>query len=140
MAVLTSTAEIRRILEESKAIAVVGANPKPDRPAHFVPKYMKAQGYSIYPINPVHRGKTLFDETVRAELRELDASIDIVNVFRRSRDVAHHLDDILAMKPRPKVVWLQLGIRNDEVARALHEAGIDVVQDRCILIDHRAFL
>jgi predicted CoA-binding protein len=140
MAILTSTADIKRVLSQSKTIAVIGANPKANRPAHYVPEYMKAHGYSVYPVNAAHEGKTLFGETVRAGLGDLEQPVDVVNIFRRSQDVPQHLGDILAMTPLPKVVWLQLGIQNDEVAKALSAAGIEVVQNRCMLADHRRLL
>jgi uncharacterized protein len=136
MAILSSLDEIRAALAACKTIAVIGASLKPDRPAHYVPDYMKKQGYKVYPVNPAHEGASLFGETVRAKVSEL-ADVDMVNIFRRSQDVPQHLDDILDMQPLPKLVWLQLGIKNDEVAEALSRAGIDVVQDRCLMIDHR---
>lgn len=140
MALLTSAQDLKHMLQGAKTIAVLGANPKPGRPAHYVPDYMKSRGYKVLPVNPVHAGKELFGERVRARLADLGEPVDIVNVFRRSEDVAAHLDDILAMTPRPKAVWLQLGIESAEAAAALDAAGIDVVQNRCLLIDHRSLL
>lgn len=127
----------RRVLEQSRTVAVLGAHPERARPAFYVPDYLAHHGYRIIPVNPGKRGQTLWGEPVRASLAELTEPIDVVNVFRRSEAVPGHLDDILAMKPRPKVVWLQLGIRNDAIARALEAAGIEVIQDRCMLADHR---
>lgn len=140
MALLTSTQDLRRTLQGAKTIAVLGANPKRDRPAYYVPDYLRSRGHKVLPVNPAHAGKELFGERVHACLADLGEPVDIVNVFRRSEDVPAHLSDILAMTPRPKAVWLQLGIRNDEVVAALAAAGIDVVQDRCLLIDHRSLL
>ena len=124
-------------LRAASVIAVLGAHTSRPRPAHYVPDYLYKQGFRILPVNPRFMGETLFGEEVAASLRELDIAVDIVDVFRRSADVPGHLDDILAMRPLPKVVWLQSGIRHDETAARLERAGIAVVQDRCALADHR---
>lgn len=129
--------QIKATLKNARTIAVLGAHHAPSRPAFYVPEYLHAQGYRVLPVNPTLVGKTLFGEPVRATLAELGEAVDIVDVFRLAELLPGHLPDILAMNPRPKVVWLQLGIRNEVFARALVEAGIDVVQDRCTLADHR---
>lgn len=131
--------DIRRVLEGAQTVAVVGAHDDLSRPAGYVPDYLHNRGYTIYPVNPMKVGMTLWGQPVRATLAELPVPIDLVDVFRRSGDVPGHLDDLLAMSPLPKTVWLQLGIRNDAVAQRLAAAGIDVVQDRCTLADHRLF-
>lgn len=124
-------------LRNARVIAVLGANPRVGRPAQYVPEYLHQQGYRVIPVNSVHAGDTLWGERVRATLAEIAEPVDIVDVFRRAEIIPEHLDDILAMQPRPALVWFQLGIRNDDIARRLVEAGIDVVQDRCTLADHR---
>ena len=139
MAELTATADIVNALRDARTIAVLGAHEDPARPAFYVPDYLFKQGYRILPVNAMLAGKTLWGQPVRASLAELGEPVDIVDVFRRSEAVPGHLDDILAMSPRPRLVWLQLGIRNDAFARDVQAAGIDVVQDRCMLADHRAF-
>lgn len=131
---------LRRILETSHTFAILGANPKPDRPAHYVPVYLKEHGYEVLPVNPVHAGKEMFGHEVVATLPELGIPIDVVDVFRRPDALPAHLDEILAMKPLPKVVWLQLGIRNDAFAQKLLDAGIEVVQDHCALAEHRRLM
>lgn len=131
--------QIEATLKNARTIAVLGAHHVPSRPAFYVPEYLHAQGYRVLPVNPTLVGKTLFGEPVRATLAELGEAVDIVDVFRLAELLPGHLPDILAMNPRPKVVWLQLGIRNEVFAKALVEAGIDVVQDRCTLADHRRF-
>lgn len=136
---IDDVASVRRVLEEARTIAVLGVHVDPDKPAHYVPEYLAGQGYQILPVNPALVGKTLWGRPVVATLAELDTPVDIVDVFRRPDKIPEHLDDILAMQPRPRVVWLQLGIRNDQAARRLIDAGIEVVQDRCTLADHRAF-
>lgn len=136
---LTSRADIERVLREARVIAVLGAHCEEHRPACYVPEYLHEQGYRILPVNPRLAGQTAWGEPARSTLAELRQPVDIVDIFRRSDAVGDHVEDILAMEPRPKVVWLQLGIRNDAAARRLVDAGIDVVQDRCTLADHRAF-
>ena len=128
---------IRRILEEARTIAVLGAHDERAKAAHYVPAYLVEQGYRVIPVNPRFVGRVLFGEPVRATLAEIGERVDLVDVFRRPEALPEHEADILAMSPLPKVVWLQLGIRNDAVAARLERAGIEVVQDRCTLADHR---
>jgi hypothetical protein len=135
---LTQRSDLERVLREARVVAVLGAHCEPQRAACYVPEYLHAQGYRILPVNRYLVGQTLWGEPVRASLVELQQGVDIVDVFRRSEAVLEHVDEILAMQPRPRVVWLQQGIRNDDATRRLIEAGIDVVQDRCTLADHRS--
>jgi len=139
---VTQTAQVRQILTEHKVIAVVGFHHDAMKPAYYVPEYMHRQGYTIIPVNPAlaARGESYFGQKAVATLAEITTPVDIVDVFRRSDKVREHLPDILAMPTPPKVVWLQLGIRDDVTARDLSARGIDVVQDRCLLADHRALL
>lgn len=141
---VTDPHDVAAVLAAARTVAVLGAHPATERPAWYVPAYLWRQGYRIYPVNPALVGTRLFGEPVRATLAELAdapglARVDIVDVFRRAELLPGHLDDILAMVPRPGLVWLQAGIRNTRFAEALLAAGIDVVQDRCTLADHRAF-
>ena len=133
------THDLERILRDAHTVAVLGAHPVTGKPAFYVPDYLKRQNYRVLPVNPHHQGETLWDRAPAATLAELDEPVDVVVVFRRSEAVPGHVDDILAMQPRPKVVWLQLGIRNDEAARRLEDVGITVVQDACMLVEHRRF-
>lgn len=128
---------IRRVLEDSHTIAVLGAHTQRIRAACYVPEYLHSVGYRIFPVNPRFAGQTLWQAPVTAQLADLETPIDMVDVFRPADKLFGHLDDILAMQPLPRVVWLQLRIRNDDFARHLLDAGIDVVQDRCTLADHR---
>jgi len=132
-------AAIRAVVKDVKTIAVLGIKPESSagQPAHDVPRYMASQGYEIIPV-PVYypEVKEILGKPVFRSLAAIGRPIDLVNIFRRPSDIPQHLEDILAAKPR--YVWMQLGIRNDEVARALAEAGIKVVQDACILVEHRA--
>ena len=134
---LTTQEEIRRVLSEARTVAVLGAHTVTSKPAHYVAEYLHGQGYRILPVNPVFAGQTLWGETVVSTLAELGEPVDVVDVFRRSELLPLHVADILAMEPRPPLVWLQLGIRNDAVASELVAAGIEVIQDRCMFADHQ---
>jgi predicted CoA-binding protein len=130
-------AELRTILATCPTIAVLGIHTATEKPAFYVPDYLHDQGYRILGVNPGLAGQVLFGEPVHATLAELTEPVDLVDVFRRPEAIAAHLPDLLALSPRPRVVWFQLGIRNDAAARTLEAAGITVVQDRCTLADHR---
>lgn len=127
------------LLKTARTVAVLGAHPDAARPSHYVPAYLAEHGYSVRPVNVTKAGQALFGAEVKASLPELGEPIDVVDVFRPSAAIAGHVDEILAMKPLPGAVWLQLGIRDDASAEALREAGIRVVQDRCMLADHKRF-
>ncbi len=127
----------RQLLSRAHRIAVLGASTRRDRPAFEVPAYLARHGYEIVPVNPRYAGEELHGRTVLASLSEISEGVDIVDVFRRAEDVTGHVQEILAMRPLPGAVWLQLGIRNDDAARTLREHGIVVVQDRCTKIEHR---
>jgi predicted CoA-binding protein len=128
---------LKRILETAVVIAVLGAHPRTERPAFYVPAYLHAVGYRVYPVNPAKVGMTLWGRPVLASLTDIPEAVDIVNVFRRSDALPGHLDEILAMSPRPGLVWMQQGIRHQGVADQLLASGVDVVQDRCTLAEHR---
>lgn len=130
-------ARLREILTSSPTVAVLGIHHEPEKAAFYVPEYLHDAGYRIIGVNPVFADQTMFGERVRRTLTEVDVPIDLVDVFRRPELIPAHVEDILAMKPRPKVVWFQLGIRNDDAAKILEAAGITVVQNRCTLADHQ---
>jgi hypothetical protein len=134
---LHTDSELRGVLENSRVIAVLGAHPETARPAFYVPDYLRKHGARVIPVNPAFVGRSLWGEPFRGLLREVAEPVDVVDVFRRPEVLPTHLEDILAMSPRPRLVWLQSGIRNDAVADALKAAGIEVVQDRCMLAEHR---
>ncbi len=128
--------QIKRLLENTHRIAVLGIKPDPDQPAHYVPDHAKSVGYDIVPVPVYYPDATeLLGEKVYRRLVDIPGEIDMVNVFRRPKDIPQHVDDIIAKKP--KSVWLQLGITNDEAAEKFARAGIDVVQDRCLLVELR---
>lgn len=136
--IVTNTARIQELLASTKTIAVLGikTEAQANKPAFYVPKYLHAAGFEIIPV-PVYYPQVthILGQPVYRKLTEIPIDVDMVNVFRRSQDVPAHLDDILAKKP--KAVWMQSGISNDAVAAKLADAGIQVVQDRCLMVEHR---
>jgi glycerol-3-phosphate dehydrogenase len=132
--------QLERILRTSKTVAILGASATEERAGYFVPAYLKEHGYRVLPVNPGRKGDELFGETIRGALADLEEPVQLVNVFRNSEAVAGHVEEILAMKPKPMGVWLQLDVRNDEAAATLRGAGIDVVQDRCTKAEHARLL
>lgn len=130
-------ARLREILTTSPTIAVLGIHHEPEKAAFYVPEYLHDEGYRILGVNPLFTEHTLFGNPVRATLAELGEPVDIVDVFRRSEQIPAHVEDILAMSPRPRVVWFQLGIKNEDAAKILEAAGITVVQNRCTMADHQ---
>ena len=129
--------DLTTLLRGARTVAVLGAHHEPHRPAFYVPDALHRAGVTILPVNERLVGRTLWGQPVRATLAELRVPVDIVDVFRRGEDVPDHLEDLLAMAPRPGCVWLQSGIRSAVAAEALTAAGIRVVQDRCLMVDHR---
>jgi uncharacterized protein len=136
--IINDSAGIKKLLADTKTIAVLGikTEEQASQPAFYVPRYMETAGFQIIPV-PVYYPQVthILGQKVYRKLSEIPGTVDLVNVFRRSQDVAAHLDDILGKKP--KAVWLQLGIQDDSVAETLAKAGIKVVQDRCLMVDHR---
>jgi predicted CoA-binding protein len=127
---------IAELLRQTRSIAVLGIKPEShaDQAAHYVPAHMAAAGYDVIPVPVYYPDVTeILGKPVFRKLADIGRSVDMVNVFRRPTDIPPHVDDILAAKP--KAVWMQLGIRNDEVAQRLAEAGIKVVQDRCLMVE-----
>jgi predicted CoA-binding protein len=126
--------QIKRLLENTHRIAVLGIKADPAQPAHYVPDYAQRAGYEIVPVPVYYPELTeMLGEKVYRKLSDIPGEIDMVNVFRRPKDIPAHVDDIIAKRPRS--VWFQLGITNDEAAEKLAQAGIDVVQDHCLLVE-----
>ena len=133
---LESDKQIEELLASSRRIAVLGIKVEPHKPAHYVPAYAKKAGYEIVPVPVYYRETTeILGEPVFRKIADVPGEVDIVNVFRRPADIPAHVDDIIAKKPR--AVWFQMGITNDEAAEKLARAGIDVVQDRCMMVELR---
>ena len=128
-----SDAQLRAILQRVKTIAMVGASSNWNRPSYFVMKYLQGKGYRVIPVNPGIAGQMLLGETVYASLRDIPEPIDMVDVFRPARDAPAIVEDAIAIGA--KVVWMQLGIRNDEAAAIAEKAGIEVVMNRCPKIE-----
>jgi predicted CoA-binding protein len=139
--ILSTRDEIRDLLAATQTIAVLGIKPETHayQPAFYVPKYMMNAGYDVIPV-PVYYPEVteILGRTVFRRLDDIPNEIDLLNVFRRSEDIPKHTEEILSRKP--KAVWFQLGIRNDEVAERLADAGIKVVQDLCLMVEHRALI
>jgi len=138
---INDAGQIRELLSQTRTIAVLGMKTEKQfgEPAFYVPKYMHAAGFKIIPV-PVYYPEVteILGEKVYRKLTDIPGDIDMVNVFRRSQDIPPHVADILAKKPQS--VWIQSGINHDEVAQELAKAGIKVVQDRCLMVDHRRLM
>jgi predicted CoA-binding protein len=128
--------ELMEILSESKTIAVVGCSRYPKKAAHKVPRYLKDQSYKIIPVNPF--AEEILGEKVYRTLSEIRDPIDIVNIFRPSEDCLEVVKN--AIKIKPKVIWMQLGIKNTEAAKLAEKYGIKVVMDKCIFIEHKRLI
>jgi len=137
---ITEDEKIAEIVRAAKRVAVVGikTNEKPEQPAFNVPEYLANHGVEIVPVPVYYPDVTeILGRRVYRKLTDVPGPVDVVDVFRRPVDIPAHLDDLLAKKPR--VVWFQLGIRNDAAAETLAKAGIQVVQDKCLKVEFRRF-
>jgi predicted CoA-binding protein len=128
---------LARVLREARTVAVIGAKADPAAAAHYVPAYLAAHGYRIRPINPTILGQRVLGVPVIGRVADLEEPVDVIEVFRRPQYLPAHAAEIVALPWRPRAVWFQLGIRNDAAAAVLARAGIDVVQDRCMMPEHR---
>ena len=127
---------IRSILNGVKSIAMVGASPVNVRPSYFAFKYLAQRGYDMIPINPGHVGKSLLGKPFVASLLEIGRPVDMIDIFRNSSHVMAVVDEALKMKPLPKVIWMQLGARDDAAAQKAEAAGLKVVMNRCPKIEY----
>ncbi|HEY0219703.1 MAG TPA: CoA-binding protein [Afipia sp.] len=127
---------IRGILTSVKTVAMVGASPVNVRPSYFVFKYLAERGYDMIPVNPGQVGKTLIGKPFVASLRDIGRPIDMVDIFRNSDRVMAVVDEVLSLPVLPKVIWMQLGVRNDAAAAKAEAAGIKVVMNRCPKIEY----
>lgn len=123
--------DIRDILRSVKTIALVGASSNEVRPSYFVMKYLLDKGYEVIPINPGLAGQQLLGQTVHASLKDIPKPIDMVDIFRNSEAAGPIVDEALALDPKPKVIWMQLSVRNDDAAAKAEAAGLKVVMNRC---------
>lgn len=139
--IITDRRDIRIILAEARRIAVLGIKTEEQsfQPAFYVPEYLVRAGFEVIPVPVYYPDATeILGQKVYRRLADIPGGVDLVNVFRRSQDIPQHTEDILAVKP--KAVWFQSGIRNDSVANELAKNGIKVVQERCIMVEHRVSL
>jgi predicted CoA-binding protein len=132
---LTTDPEIRALLTQARTIALVGASDRPDRPSHGVMAALQAHGYRVLPVNPALAGQQLLGEAVRRDISEIDAPIDIVDIFRRAESVGPIVEAAIAAGAR--AIWMQLGIVNHAAAARAEAAGLQVVMDRCPKIEIR---
>ncbi|MGH6770836.1 MAG: CoA-binding protein [Xanthobacteraceae bacterium] len=127
---------VRTILNTVKTIAVVGVSPKTNRPSYFVFKYLLERGYRMIPVNPGQAGGDLLGQRFCARLAEIPEPVDMIDIFRASEHTPGIVREALAMQPRPSVIWMQLGVRNDEAAKLAEDAGLKVVMNRCPKIEY----
>ncbi len=128
---------LRAILTSNPTIAVVGASPTRDRVSRAIMGYLVQHGYHAVPVNPVYAGQKIFGQTVYASLKDVPEPIDIVDIFRRTEFLGETVDEALALDRKPGVIWMQLGLRDQAAANKAEAAGLTVIQDRCIKIEHK---
>ena len=133
----TADEMLRTILTRTHVIACVGVSPNPVRPSNYVARYLTLRGFRVIPVNPGHAGKTLFGETVVADVSEVPAETDMIDIFRRSEHVLPIVAAALEALPNLRTVWMQIGVRNEEAADMARARGVDVVQDRCPKMEYQ---
>lgn len=138
MALIEDDAALRGLLERTRTIAVLGIKAGESEDAYRVPRYLQAAGHRILPVNP--KLSSVLGERAVARLADLEEACDLLDVFRASQHLPGHVDEILALETPPPAVWFQQGIRDDASAQRLAAAGILVVQDRCLMVEHRRLL
>jgi predicted CoA-binding protein len=131
---------IRDLLNQPLTIALVGASANQVRPAHGVMRYLIAAGYDVVPVNPGLAGGVLLGRTVYARLADIPVAVDMVDIFRRKEALAGVVDEALRLTPLPRVIWMQLGLRDDAAAQRAIDAGMTVVMDRCVKVEHARLL
>lgn len=123
--------KVRSILEDVRSIAVVGFSGSEDKPSHYVARFLQQKGYRVFPVNPGLAGQTMLDGPVYGKLSEIPEPVDMVEVFRASEHVGAIVDEALAMSSKPKVVWMQIGVVNEDAAEKARAGGMEAVMDRC---------
>ena len=127
---------IRGILNTVKTIAMVGASEKENRPSYFAFKYLLERGYRMIPVNPGHAGEQMLGQRIYARLADIPDPVDMVDIFRASRYALPIVQEALVLKPKPQVIWMQLGVRNDDAAELAERNGLKVVMNRCPKIEY----
>ncbi len=130
-----SDAFLKKVLQRTKVIAVVGVSMNPVRPSYYVARYLSLKGYTVIPVNPGHAGKELFGQSVRASLSEISEPVDMVDIFRRSESVPPIVDEALAAFPNLRTIWMQIGVEHTDAAAAAQARKVDVVMNRCPKIE-----
>ena len=128
-------AYIKSILTTTKTLALVGASANPARPSYIVLKYLSERGYKVIPVNPGLAGQKIVGQEVVASLKDIREPLDMVEIFRNSQAAGPIVDEALTLVPKPKVIWMQLSVRNDEAAARAEAAGVKVVMNRCPKIE-----
>lgn len=132
-----SDAFLRDVLGRTRVIAVVGVSPNETRPSFYVARYLGLKGFRVIPVNPVHAGKVLLGETVRASLSEIEAPVDMVDIFRRSEHVPEVVDEALEAFPQLRTIWMQIGVEHAEAAEKARAQCVDVIMNRCPKIEYQ---
>jgi len=132
-----SDTDLRHVLTTARTFACVGVSPNPVRPSHFVARYLSLRGFRVIPVNPVHAGTRLFGETVLAGLSDIEAPVDVLDIFRRPEAVPALVEEGVRVLPGLSCVWLQVGITSPEAATICGGAGITLIQDRCPKIEYQ---
>ena len=132
-----SDAELKRVLAETRTIAVVGVSANPVRPSYYVARYLGLKGYRVIPVNPGLAGQTLLGQTVYATLTDIPDEVDMVDIFRRSEAVPPIVEEALARWPKLKTVWMQIGVEHAEAAAKAEARGVTVIQNRCPKIEYQ---
>ena len=132
-----SDANLKRILQRNRTIAVVGVSTNPVRPSYYVARYLNLKGYRVIPVNPGHAGKRLFGEIIQPDLEAISEPVDMVDIFRRSEAVPPIVDAALEKFPNLKTIWMQIGVEHAEAAAKAEARGVDVIQNRCPKIEYQ---
>ena len=132
-----SDTHLRTVLSHTRSIAMVGVSLNPVRPSNYVARYLSLKGYDIYPVNPAAEGQMLANKSVVASLRDIDAPVDMVDIFRRSEAVPPIVDEALEVFPNLQTIWMQIGVKNAEAAAKAAARGVTVIQNRCPKIEHQ---
>ena len=132
-----SDAHLKDVLTRTKTVAVVGVSMNPVRPSYYVARYLGLKGFKVIPVNPGHAGKTLFGQTVRADLADIGEPVDMVDIFRRSEAVPAIVDAALEAFPALGTIWMQIGVQHAEAAAKAEARGVTVIQDRCPKIEYQ---
>jgi predicted CoA-binding protein len=128
---------LKDILTRTKRVAVVGVSMNPVRPSYYVARYLSLKGYTVVPVNPGHAGERLFGSEVRASLSDIDAPVDMVDIFRRSEAVPPIVDEALEAFPALQTIWMQIGVEHAEAAAKAEARGVQVIENRCPKIEYQ---